>query len=108
MKKATTTFGLLLSFIAPLTYILMYLPIWNDKELVISNIHPTIIFFFVFQCFALLCSIVHFLLVLLKKYSYILSFIFLLIAIPSILLTCLIGYFFILELFNIPWFPAQR
>lgn len=100
---------LILSIIVPLLYLSMYLPVWSSKEpsLVNAGIFPVILF--VFQCICLALAILHLLVVRLRNSdSYLLSVVFAIFFVSSLAITCFFGYFFILELFNIPWFPAQR
>ncbi len=110
MKKTTigTWIFFAVSFCSPLLYLSMYLPIWNGKELYLTsdNIFPTIIF--VVQIIALVSAIMQLCFRLFKKEdSYLFSIIFLLLTIFSIASLCFVGYFFVLELLNIPWFPSQ-
>jgi len=98
---------LFLSIIAPSLYILMYLPIWNGKELLLYSVLATILF--VFQCISLGLAILRLLFVKLRiSDSCLLTLVFGLFFISSLLLTCFVGFIFTLELFNIQWFPAQR
>ena len=98
---------LFLSIIAPSLYILMYLPIWNGKELLLYNVLATILF--VFQSISLGLAILQLLFVKLRNSdSCLLTLVFGLFFISSLLLSCFGGYIFIMELFGIPWFPAQR
>ena len=98
---------LFLSIIAPSLYILMYLPIWNGKELLLYGVLATILF--VFQCISLGLAILQLLFVKLRNSdSCLLTVVFGLFFISSLLLTCFVGFIFTLELFNSPWFPAQR
>lgn len=99
---------LILSIIFPLLYIFMYLPIWNGKELSLANGVLAIIFFVV-QCISLVLAILQLLFVKLRNSdSCLLTLVFGLFFISSLFLTCFVGFLFILELFGIPWFPAQR
>ena len=98
---------LFLSVIAPLLYISMYLPIWNGKELELKGVLATVLF--VFQCISLVLALLQVLSAKLRNSdSCLLMLVFGLFFIGSLLLTCLVGLLFILELFGIPWFPAQR
>lgn len=106
----TTTIGqrffLILSLIVPLLYLSMYLPIWNGKELTNTGAFSAILI--IFQC---ICVVLAILRLSFAKFrnsdSCLLTFVFDSIVIISIILTCFFGFFFILELFHIPWFPAQ-
>ena len=98
---------LFLSIISPLLFLSMYLPIWNgigpELEGVLS------ISLFVFQCICLVLGILQLLFVKLRNSdSCLLTLVFGLFFVCSLLLTCFVGFIFILELFSIPWFPAQR
>lgn len=107
MKRITgQRIFLLVSIIAPLLYLLMYFPIWNGKELVLSD--TITIALFVFQCVSAILTTVHlFLHITAKKVCVTVSVILNCVAIFSIMLTCFFGFIFMLELLNIPWFPAQ-
>lgn len=97
---------LFLSIIAPLLYIFMYLPIWNGKELELEGVA---IILFVSQCISLVLAVLQLLSAKLRNSdSCLLTLVFGLFFISSLLLTCFGGYIFIMELFGIPWFPAQR
>ena len=98
---------LFLSIIAPSLYILMYLPIWNGKEFLLNDVWPNIAF--LFQCISIVLAILQLLFVKLRNSdSCLLTLVFGSFFVGSLLLMCLGGYIFTLELFNIPWFPAQR
>ena len=106
-----TTMGnwvvLILSLISPLLYLSMYLPIWNGKGLSLEGAFPIILF--VFQCICFILALLQLLFVNLRNTdSCLLNFNFVFCSFSSLVLTCFFGFFFILELFNIPWFPAQR
>ena len=97
---------LLVSIIAPLLFLLMYFPIWNGKEILLSDTITTALF--VFQCVSAILATGHlFLHSTAKKVCVTVSVILNCVAIFSIILTCFFGFFFMLELLNIPWFPAQ-
>lgn len=107
----TTTSGrwifLILSFLAPVLYILMYCPIWNGKELINSSTLTTILL--LFQCLNLVHATIRLYLELsLKRNGGRIAFAFDIASIFSIFLTCFAGSIFALELFGIPWFPAQN
>ena len=85
----------------------MYLPIWNGNELELEGVLVTILF--VFQCISLVLAILQLLSAKLRNSnSCLLMLVFGLFFIGSLLLTCFVGFLFILTLLNIPWFPAQR
>ena len=107
MKRITgQRIFLLVSIIAPLLFLLMYFPIWNGKEILLSDTITTALF--VFQCVSAILATVHlFLHITAKKVCVTVSVILNCVAIFSIILTCFLGFFFMLELLNIPWFPAQ-
>ena len=97
----------LLSVIGPSLYLLMYFPIWDGKELVLSNAFATTLF--VFQYICLILAILQLLLVNLRSSdSGLLNVVFGFFFVGSLVLTCFFGFFFMLELFAIPWFPAQN
>ena len=93
---------------SPLIYFSMYLPVWNGKEFYLTsdNLFPIIIF--AVQCLAFICSVSHLCLCLFKKdISRSFSVISLSLTFLSIVSLCFVGYFFVLELLNVPWFPSQ-
>lgn len=99
----------IISICVPLLYFLMYLPIWNGKEFYLTerNLFPTVIF--VIQCLAFVFSSMHFAFYLFrKKCSNVISAISFLLTVFSAVILCFVGYFFVMELFGVPWFPAQR
>lgn len=100
---------LILSLIVPLLYLSMYCPIWNGKELSLANAGTFPIILFIFQCICLLIAILHLLVANFRNSdSCILNSVFSFCFVSSLVLTCFFGLFFILELFGVPWFPAQR
>ena len=106
MQKITKQWFLLVSIIAPLLYLLMYCPIWHGKELELSDMIT--IALFVFQCVSVIFATVHlFLHTNAKRVCGTISVIFTCVAVLSIILTCFYCFIFMLELLNIPWFPAQ-
>ena len=97
---------LFLSIISPLLFLSMFLPIWNGKELELEGVLATILF--VSQCISLVLAILQLLFVKLRNSdSCLLTLVFGLFFISSLLLTCFYGFLFILILLDIPWFPAQ-
>lgn len=109
MRKMTMTgrkgFSIL-AFLSPILYLLMYCPIWNGKELVLSDTLTTALF--VFQCVCLVYVVARlFLEIVLKRRGGKLAFVFDLAPVFSIILTCFYGFIFVLELLGVPWFPAQ-
>ncbi len=100
---------LILSLIVPLLYLSMYLPVWNGKELSLANAGAFPIILFVFQCICLLIAILHLLVANFRNSENgLLSSVFSFCFASSLVLTCFFGLFFILELFGVTWFPAQR
>ena len=97
----------ILAFLSPILYLLMYCPIWNGKELVLSDTLTTVLF--VFQCVCLVYVVVRlFLEIILKRRGGQLAFLFDVAPVISIMITCFCGFVFVLELLGVPWFPAQR
>ena len=96
----------IVAIICPLLYLLMYCPVWGGKQLMLSG--GFLIGLFVFQCLCLLAACVRLFAVTLPDreggwqagISGVLS-------VLSVLLLCFAGSIFCLELFDIPWFPAQ-
>ena len=108
MKKQQWVFWAL-SLCPPLLCLSMYLPIWNGKELHLTGDNLWTIILFVLHCLALISSIAELTFWLFKKeYSCALSAIWFLLTLMSFLCLCFVGFFFVLELLNIPWFPAQQ
>ena len=108
MKKSMTGRKIfaISAFVSPMLYLFMYCPIWNGKELVLSDTLTTVLF--VFQCVCLVYAIIRlFLESVLKKRGGQLAFVFDLAPVFSVLLTCFYGFVFALELLEIAWFPAQ-
>ncbi|MBQ2767556.1 MAG: hypothetical protein IJF49_05700 [Clostridia bacterium] len=98
---------LILSLIFPLLWLSMYLPIWNGKELSLEGTFP--IGLFVFQCICLILAVLQILFANFRNSnSCLLNTVFFFFSLGSLILTCFFGFIFILELLNIPWFPAQR
>ena len=111
MKK--TTKGqwvfLILSLIVPLIYFTMYLPIWDGNHLVLANSGVPGIVFFVTQCVCLAFAILNLCFRKLRNCdSCLLTSIGIFLLVTSVFLALFTGFFFALELFGIPWFPAQR
>ena len=109
MKKATLGMRIFfaVSLGAPLLYLLMYVPIWNGKELLLTD--SIAIMIFALQCLALLSAVAHLCFRLFKKeYPQFFSVVSVLLTLVSVGFLCFVGYLFVLELFNVPWFPAQR
>ena len=110
MKTTTGRWIFLTLFlIVPLLYLSMYFPIWNGKALLLANSGKPGIIVFVFQCiclvFAILCLCFD---KLRNGDSCLLTLMTAFFFIGSLALTLFVGYFFVLELFGVPWFPAQR
>lgn len=98
---------LILSVCAPLLYFALCLP-WNGEVYLIGD-DPFSIAIFVLQCLALITSVTQLILRLMKKeYSCMLCVASCLLTVLSFSFLCFFGFFFLLELFNVPWFPAQR
>ena len=100
---------LIFALLVPLLYFSMYLPIWNGKELILSNSGTPGIIFFAFQSicfvFVILCLSVA---KLRNGDGCLLTSIGAFLFLASLALTCFTGYFFVLELLGLPSFPAQR
>lgn len=96
---------MILSVAAPAFYIMLYLPIWQGRQLTFTT---TVIVLFAFQCFCAALALSRMVMLLCDKslpFAFeALCFVLFLI---STLLTCFVGLIFTLELFNIPWFPQQ-
>jgi len=109
MKKTTGCLIFsILSLIVPLVYLSMYLPVWNGKELILANSGPGIVFFS-FQCICLMFAVVCLCFEKIRNSDgCLLIFISAFLFAASLLLTLFTGFFFVLELLSVPWFPAQR
>lgn len=92
----------------PILYFLMYLPIWNGKELSLTNAAAVSIIFFVFQSLSLAIAILQ---LLLKKFgnndSCLLALVSAFFMIGSFMITSFVGLAFILNLFDISLIPPQ-
>ncbi len=98
---------LILSLISPLLFLSMYLPIWNGKEILLEGVFP--IGLFVFQCICLALAVLQILFANFRNSnSCLLNMVFFVSSLGSLVLTCFYGFLFVLVLFDIPWFPAQR
>ena len=96
-----------LSVIAPLLYLSMYLPIWNGNELRADGVLVNILI--LFQCISFLLASVRIGLSIFKKQRpQMFGCASDIVAVLSILLLCFYGTLFMLLLFGIEWFPAQR
>ncbi len=99
---------LILSLIVPLLYLSMCFPIWNGKELLLANSGTLGIVLFVFQLVILLFAILCLCFAKFRNSDSCLLFsIEAIFFIASLAITCFCWFFFILELFNVPWFPSQ-
>ncbi len=99
----------ILSLLVPLLYLSMYLPIWNGKGLSLANPGVLPLILFIFQCICVIFAILRLVIVNLRNsdnclMTFVSGFFF----VCSLVLTCFFGFIFMLELFNIPWFPAQQ
>ena len=111
MKKPTVCqwVGGVLSLLPPVLYLSMYLPIWNGKQLYLTGDSLLAIAMFVLQCAALVSSLTGLAFLLQdKKSPNTLSVILFLLTSISLFSLCFVGFFFLLELCGVPWFPAQR
>lgn len=98
---------LIVSLISPLLWLSMYLPIWNGKEILLEGVFP--IGLFVFQCICLVLAVLQLLFEKCRNSnSCLLNTVFFVSSLSSLVLTCFYGFLFVLVLFDIPWFPAQR
>ena len=98
---------LILSVCAPLLYFAMCLP-WNGEVYLIdANVFSIAIL--VIQSLALLTSVTQLVFHLMKKTcSCMFCTISCLLTVLSFALVSFVGFFFLLELLGVPWFPAQR
>lgn len=108
-----TTIGrwifLILSLIVPFLYLSMYFPVWNGKELLLVNSGTLGIVLFVFQCVSLLFAILCLCFAKLRNSDSCLLFLVeAIFFIASLAITGFCWFFFIMELLNVPWFPAQQ
>lgn len=97
---------LILSLCPPLLYFAMCLPWTGEVYLIVDD--PLSIIILVMQCLALITSVTQLILRLRnRECSCLLSVISCLLTVLSFAFVCFAGFFFVLELLNIPWFPAQ-
>lgn len=110
MKTNTERWGsLIFCLTVPLIYFLMYLPIWNGKELLLANSGKIGIIFFVYQCICLVFAILRLSFAKLRNADSCLGIsVSAFFSFTSLAITLFVGYFFLLELFGFPSFPAQR
>lgn len=109
MKKPTKSewVYLILSLCSPLLYFALCLP-WNGEGYFIdANLFSIAVL--IMQCLALIVSVTQLILRLLKKeYSCLLCIASCLLTVLSFSFLCFFGFFFVLELLGVPWFPAQQ
>ncbi len=92
-----------ISMLFPLLYALMYLPIWNGKNLVIYySLVPFLIQVIAFALAGINSYNIIFKRRLLPQFAFIVS------TIISVLLLGFVGYFFVLNLMGLPTIPPQR
>ena len=105
----------IMAIASPLLYVSMYLPIWGGKEYVNNNSLSNS--FLICQGISFLCALVNLFFSLIieikqiditKRTLFLLYILFGIFAVSSFLLLCFFGLFFILDYFNVPWFPAQK
>lgn len=111
MKKATIGIWIfhIVSLCSPLLFLLMHVPIWDGKEILLTSEFPLSIILFVMQCLALVSALVQLLFHLQRKeYPYLLSILGYALTVFSVISLCLFGYFFVLNLGNVPLIPPQR
>ena len=99
---------LILSVIIPLLYLSMFLPVWNGKELLLTNSGALGTALFIFQCICLAFAFLRLCWNKIRNKDGWLNVAAACFFIISLVITLFVGYFFVLELFNVPWFPAQR
>ena len=100
---------LILSLLVPILYLSMYVPIWNGKEILLANSGTFGIILFVVQWVCLAFAVVCLCCAKLRTAdSCLLNLVAAFLFVASLTLTCFFGFFFLLEVFNVPWFPAQR
>ena len=93
---------LILSLIIPLLYLSMYLPIWNGKEISLTNAGMGPLIPFIFQCICLVLAILQILFANFRNTdNCLLTFVIFFFLVCSLWITLVIGSLFILELFNI-------
>lgn len=102
--KSERRFFAILSLIAPLLYLAMYLPVWNGSELIMSS--PLTVGLAVFQLFCAAAALLR--LILRSKIGRFVAALFHTLSAISVILTCFFGFFFVLTLLGIPWFPSQN
>ena len=108
MKK--TTKGewvyLILSVCSPLLFFVMCLPWDGEVNLINANVFSITIF--AIQCLALITSVTQLIFHLMQKTcSCMFCAVSCLLTVLSFALVSFVGFFFLLEMLGIPWFPAQ-
>lgn len=98
---------LIASLIAPVLYLLMYVPVWGDKTLTKIDLLGAILI--AIQCVSLVFAAIRLYFNLVQKRECgALSPIFNIVAKCSIALTCFYGFAFAMYLFDIPIIPPQN
>ena len=89
----------------PLMYLIMYLPIWNGKHLIL-DLNPIITSLFLFQCTALFHAIVMMIFAVKNEKPSTETFIISIIMTTiSAVFLLFVGYFFCLNLLGLPFMP---
>lgn len=91
-----------ISFIIPLLYYTMFLPIWNGKEFQINTIDIVDII----QIAAFILSVINLYLIFIKK-KILNQTLFTVFTVISAFLLCFYGFFFVENLMGIPPIPPQ-
>ena len=109
MKRDNTAkwIGIIVSVFAPLLFFSMFIPIWGGKELAHTGVFANTMI--ILQCLCLTVSLIyagfH---IFNKKPCMLLCILYGIGIVVSVVLSGFYFGIFLLELFNIPWFPAQR
>ena len=98
---------LIFSLIVPSLYLLMYLPVWDGKNLPLHN-DGLIIVVFAFQCICFVVALLRLVLYLAHhKENSLAWLVFDFAVVLSFVILCFVAYFFTLNLYDLPIFPPQ-
>lgn len=101
-QKVSIKIKAFISFIIPLLYYSMFLPIWNGKEFQIN----TIVIVNIIQIVAFILAVINLYLVFIKKKKSN-QIVFTVFTVISAFLLCFFGFFFVENLMGIPPIPPQ-
>ena len=100
--KVSIKIKALITFVMPILYYLMFLPVWNGNEFKITKIDIIDII----QIASFVIAVINLFLIFVKK-DVKNQTIFTVVMVISAFLTCFFGIFFVEKLMGIPLFPPQ-